>query len=169
MKKEYKLYNILFPIWMLIFFPTYLWLFLIPANYLIDYLVTRLSMKHLGIEEYQKKALRHSWKICIIGFLSDFIGAAVLLGTELILDRQGNRDWYELINGINWNPFVNIYSFLLITAGIVIAGVCIYFLNQWMLGKDKDLTKQQVKKIALYLAVFTAPYLFLIPSMWIYR
>jgi len=78
-------------------------------------------------------------------------------------------DLYELINGINWNPFVNIYSFLLIIAGIVIAGICIYFLNRWMLGKDKELTKQQVNKIALYLAVITAPYLFLIPSMWIYR
>jgi len=169
MKRTYRLYNILFPIWMLIFFPTFLWLLLIPANYLIDYLVTRLSMKHLGIEAYQKIALRHSWKICIIGFLSDFIGAAFLLGTELIVDRQGNRDLYELINGINWNPFVNIYSFLLIIAGIVIAGICIYFLNRWMLGKDKELTKQQVNKIALYLAVITAPYLFLIPSMWIYR
>ena len=168
MKKTYKLHNILFPIWMLIFFPTYLWLFLIPANYLIDYLVTRLSMKHLVIEDYQKKALRHSWKICIIGFLSDFIGAAFLLGTELIIDRQGNRDLYELINGINYNPFVNVCSFLLIVAGILIAGVCIYFLNRWMLGKDKELTREQVKKIALYLAVFTAPYLFLIPSMWIY-
>ncbi|MBR4163677.1 MAG: hypothetical protein IKR11_09160 [Solobacterium sp.] len=169
MKRTYRLYNILFPIWMLIFFPTYLWLLLIPANYLIDYLVTRLSMKYLDIEDYRKKALRHSWKICIIGFLSDLIGAAFLLGTELIVDRQGNRDLYELINGINWNPFVNIYSFLLIVAGIVIAGVCIYFLNRWMLGKDKELTKQQVNKIALYLAIFTAPYLFLIPSMWIYR
>lgn len=125
-------------------------------------------MKHLEIADYQKKALRHSWKICIIGFLSDFIGAAFLLGTELIIDRQGNRDLYELINGINYNPFVNVCSFLLIVAGILIAGVCIYFLNRWMLEKDKELTREQVKKIALYLAVFTAPYLFLIPSMWIY-
>ncbi len=168
MKKTYKLHNILFPIWMLIFFPTYLWLFLIPANYLIDYLVTRLSMKHIGVEKYQKKALYHSWKICIIGFLSDFIGAAFLLGVEMWMDMSGNRDLYELINGINYNPFVNACSFLLIVTGILIAGLCIYFLNRWILGKDEELTKEQVKQVALYLAVFTAPYLFLIPSMWIY-
>ena len=41
---EKVLYNVLFPIWLLIFFPSYLWLILIPANYLIDRIVLKWSL-----------------------------------------------------------------------------------------------------------------------------
>ena len=41
---EKVLYNVLFPIWLLVFFPSYLWLILIPANYMIDRIVLRWSL-----------------------------------------------------------------------------------------------------------------------------
>ena len=62
---------------MLMWFPV-LWLVLIPANFLIDFLVTRFTMKHLLLEDYHERAWKHSWKICLIGFLSDFIGAVFI-------------------------------------------------------------------------------------------
>ncbi len=37
-------YNILLPVWLLLFWPTYLWLLLIPANYLIDRFVLKWSL-----------------------------------------------------------------------------------------------------------------------------
>ena len=47
MKSDNKVYNILLPIWLLIFFPSWLWLLLIPANYLIDRIVLRWSLGEL--------------------------------------------------------------------------------------------------------------------------
>ena len=39
-----RLYNILLPLWLLLFWPSALWLVLIPANYLIDRFVLRWSL-----------------------------------------------------------------------------------------------------------------------------
>ena len=60
-KKEVKLYNILLPIWILVFWPSWLWLILIPANYLIDRLVLRWSLGEMP----DKGAFcrKHTWKI----------------------------------------------------------------------------------------------------------
>ena len=90
--KTTRLYTIILPIWLLIWFPTWLWLILIPVNYLIDFMVTYLSMKKLGIEDCKQKTLKHSWKICLIGFFSDFVGVVFLLGvlylTDIILPKE---------------------------------------------------------------------------------
>ena len=167
-KKTTRLYNIILPIWLLVWFPSWLWLILIPVNYLIDYLVTYLSMKKMGIEDSKQKTLKHSWKICLIGFFSDFVGAAFLLGilylTDIILPNEIGE---SISYGLSWKP--NLYSILIILIAIAISGILIYVLNRWMLKKDPELTKEQVRRIALNLAVFTAPYLFLIPSSLIYR
>ena len=47
MKSDNKVYNILLPIWLIIFFPSWLWLILIPANYLIDRIVLKWSLGEL--------------------------------------------------------------------------------------------------------------------------
>ena len=53
MKKrtEFRMYNILLPIWLLPWIAVPLWLILIPANFGIDFLVTYLSLKHQNIPE----------------------------------------------------------------------------------------------------------------------
>ena len=166
--KTTRLYNIILPIWLLIWFPTWLWLILIPVNYLIDFMVTYLSMKKLGIEDSKQKTLKHSWKICLIGFFSDFVGAVFLLGVLYLTDIILPNEIGESISyGLSWKP--NLYSILIILIAIAISGVLIYVLNRWMLKKDLELSKEQIHRIALNLAVFTAPYLFLIPSSLIYR
>lgn len=43
-KQSVTLYNILFPIWMLVWIPSPLWLLLIPLNFIIDYLVLYKSL-----------------------------------------------------------------------------------------------------------------------------
>ena len=166
--KTTRLYNIILPIWLLIWWPSYLWLLLIPANYLVDSLVTYLSMKRLGIENCKEKTLKHSWKVCLIGFLSDFAGAAFLLAVMYLVDIVLPNEIGESISyGLSWKP--NPASILIILIAIAISGLQIYFLNRWMLKKDPELSREQVHRIALDLAIFTAPYLFLIPSSLIYR
>ncbi|MBQ1287153.1 MAG: hypothetical protein IIY22_01205, partial [Erysipelotrichaceae bacterium] len=79
MKKEVRLYNVLFPVWMLVWIPSYLWIFLIPANYLIDrFVLTKSLSGDLDKDVFLKK---HTWKICIAGFFSDLIGSLLMFGS----------------------------------------------------------------------------------------
>ena len=166
--KTIRFYNIILPVWLLIWWPSWLWLLLIPVNYLIDLLVSVLSMKQTGVEDYRKKALKHSWKICLAGFLADFVGAAFLLAIFYLTDIVLPNEIGEAISyGLAWKP--NLLSILIILIAIAISGTVIYLLDKRILRKDTDLNPEQIHRIALNLAIFTAPYLFLIPSSLIYR
>ena len=81
---EKVLYNVLFPIWLLVFFPSYLWLILIPANYMIDRIVLRWSLGDMP--DKGMFCRKNTWKICLAGFLGDFVGAiALFFISELLL------------------------------------------------------------------------------------
>ena len=49
-KNDTKLYNVLFPFWMLLLFPQ-VWLIVLPGNFIIDSLVLIMSMLVLKISE----------------------------------------------------------------------------------------------------------------------
>ena len=166
MKREHRLYNIILPVWMLIWVPSYLWLFIIPANWLVDWLVTKYAMKHAGVSDYPDRSLKISWKICIAGFVSDFIGAALLVGALYLFSYLGH-DYQAIETGLGWNPFTNIFSILIILAAVILSGFCIYKLDRMILLKD-GLTREQAAKTALWLAVLTAPYLYFLPASLFY-
>lgn len=166
-KKRTKLYNILLPLWLIIFIPTWLWLVLIPANYLIDRIVLKWSLGDM--EDKGLFCRKHNWKICIAGFLSDFAGAALLLIIALPLASAGGDGFIEdAAGGIMMNPFTNILSLIITIAAIALAALCIYLLDRKILVKA-GLTMEQAKKAAIRLALITAPYLYLIPSELLYR
>ena len=54
MKKDIRLYNVIFPVWMLVLFPI-MWLIVIPANFVVDSLVLIGCMYFLKIDN--KKSL----------------------------------------------------------------------------------------------------------------
>ena len=167
-RNNIRLYNVLFPIWMLIWYPSWLWLILIPLNYLVDRAVTAYSFRRSGVDGYHQKARQHAWKTCVIGFLSDFVGSSVLL---LPLLLSGKSVWLNQHIGdvLPANPFADPFALLYSLIAIVITGIMIYYLNRWMLRKDKSLSEQQVCRTARNLALITAPYFFLIPSILLYR
>ena len=49
-RNEIKLYNILFPIWLLILMPT-AWIAVLPVNFIVDSLVLVIAAKKIGIFE----------------------------------------------------------------------------------------------------------------------
>ncbi len=167
MKKQYRMYNIILPVWLLVWFPSWLWLLVIPANWLIDWLVTRYALKRLGDAEYSPRSLKLSWKICIAGFVSDFAGSLLLVGA-LYLFSALDGDFRLVEQGLGWNPFSNVFSVLIVLIAITLSGFCIYFLDRRILSKE-ELASEQVKKTALALAVITAPYLYLLPASLFYR
>lgn len=148
MKKEITLYNVLFPLWMLLLFPQ-LWWIVLPGNFIIDSLVLFLAMLCLKMEEKKLFYKETIWKIFGFGLLSDFVGAAYLLILIAWFEvgRMGDELWLTL-------PAVGI------------SAVCIFLLNYFV--TFKKCAPAVRLRLALTFAVFTAPYTFLVPSAWLY-
>jgi hypothetical protein len=77
MKKGIKLYNVIFPIWMLLFLPP-VWLVVFPANFAIDSLVFRLGAKFAKLQNILAVYKKSILKIWGFGFLADLLGAGFL-------------------------------------------------------------------------------------------
>lgn len=173
-KNQTKLYNMIMPIWLLVIFP-FTWIIILPLNYLIDTLVLRLTMKHLNIEkrkEIYKMTILKTW---LFGFLADFIGAALLLIAPFGLSEHVNdKSTFGLIvdklSQIMINPFDNIYSIVITIIAVIITAYFIYLFNyKFALKKaftEGCLDDKQMRKIALSMAVFTAPYVFFLPAIY---
>ena len=146
--KDIRLYNILFPIWMILLIPT-AWLVILPGNFIVDSIVLLLAMRGMKIP-YKKKMYGHTiFKVWIFGFIADIIGALVILGAMTLfeLNIQGDELYLTL-------------------PATLIAALFIFIFNYKISFKDYD--KKIKIKMALIFAIFTAPYTFLIPLSWIY-
>ena len=169
MKSDNKVYNLLLPIWLLIFFPSWLWLLLIPANYLIDRLVLGWSLGDMP--EKSLFCRNNNWKICLAGFASDFAGAILLFALNQLMfgmNDDVNSFISKAADGLMFNPFSNVLSLIIVIAAIALSAVCIYKLDKRILIKA-GLDIDQAKKSSIRLAVITAPYVYLIPSEWFYN
>lgn len=166
MKQQTRLYNIILPIWLLFLFPQ-VWLVLIPGNLIVDcavLLVTLAVLKHP-----EKKAVLKQlwWKFWLLGFAADFIGVAwMLLGllpSWLAWDTPFGALWENTVGHITHNAFAHPAAFVWTLAGVVIAGVCIYFFDKRAMRSCQRLTGRQKHIIALTMAAVTAPWLFFLP------
>lgn len=165
-----KVYNIFLPIFVIVFWPSLLWLFLIPLNYLLDRFVLRWSLGDMPDKGLFCR--KHTWKICLAGFFSDFIGAAIMLAVFLLSsgmssDAGPDSILEDLSYGIGFNPFSSILALIVVALAIAVSGLCIYLLDRKILRKA-GLAAEQAKKSAQRLALITAPYLYLFPSVLLY-
>ena len=147
-KNSVKLYNVLFPVWMLILFPS-VWLIVFPGNFIIDSLVLIIGVAVFKIAERKKWYKQHIGKIFLFGMLSDFVGAGYMLlmlaGFEI---GQMGDEWY------------------LTVPAIVISAALIFVLNYYITFRKAE--KSLRLKLAALFAIATAPYTFLIPTAWLY-
>lgn len=168
-KKSIKLYNMIFPIWLLWILPI-TWIVVLPVNFVLDLLVVVLAMKCLKISNIKQNAKTVILRVWIMGFAADFIGTLAMFMSALIdfdYDTMWGKWWYSHItNAVYYDPFDNIFSFIWVTACVLLTAFFIYLFNyKWCLKKT-DFGDEQKKKISLLLAVFTAPYLFYLPTKW---
>ena len=195
-KQSITLYNILFPIWLLVWIPSPLWLLLVPLNFVIDYVVLYKSLpddveREKSVSDgvqgsksmpdaversknvpdsVPRKAFcnTYTWKICAAGFASDFIGSLFLFAAFMITSSHKLDSLRPISHGLGLNPFESLAAFLIVVCSILLAAYCIYRFDLHIL-KRAGLPEEQGRKSALWLAVVTAPYLFLLPSEILYR
>lgn len=159
MKKE-KFYNVIFPVWLLILFPPLIFITLI-GNFIIDSLVILFSLWLLKISDKSiyKKVI---WKVWIFGFLADILGSLLLLGGAYCFDFTDFL-YDHFANPLYLNPSSSFLSLLFCLIVIGISAICIYFLNKRYSFQKTKLKEPEKKKIAILLAIITAPYMFLLP------
>lgn len=172
MKREVRLYNVFFPIWLLLLFYPVCWLAVLPVNFGVDLLVIVLTLRALHAEDVKLKAKKSILKVWLFGFVADILGGLVLLSTQFIdlfLEKHfpaAGAWWYEnMVNSTMFNAFENIYAFLWVLMCTAISGALIYLFNMKFCLKKAITDPVERHKLALSLAIFTAPYTFFIPTM----
>ena len=145
---DIKLYNVLFPFWMLLLFPQ-MWAIVLPGNFIIDSIVLIISMFALKMTEKKRFYKRHIFQIWGFGMLSDIIGAAYMF---LLM-------WAFEVGSMGDELYLTIPA-------LVISAALIFVLNYFVTFRKSD--KVLRLKLALTFAIVTAPYTFLIPSSWLY-
>ena len=159
MQKNLKLYNIFFPFRSLFLFPPF-FLLSLPVNFLIDSVVFLLVAKTLKLANLKNIYKKNIWKIRGFGFLADIIGAIFLFLSNYIKDRLELSNAFLV--GVNYNPRGHRASLLWTIIALLISGFLIFYFNYRWSFSETNLSDQDKRKIALRLAIFTAPYIFLV-------
>lgn len=166
--KQIKVYNLIFPIWFLLFFPPVILITLV-GNFIIDSLVIlacfyafKLASTQTLKEFYSKNIL----KVWGFGFLADIIGAAILLLTYTTGDSLGLP--YEIISAISYDLFSHPIAVIIIIFSMLISGFFIFLFNYKITFKNQIEDKKIRLKVALTIAIITIPWTFLISAKWLY-
>ena len=160
MKKSVRLYNVILPIWLLVLFPQ-MWLIVLPGNLIMDCAVLLAVLTVMKREDKEAVTKKLWWRFWLLGFGADAIGVAwMVLGLVLVLARPA---WEDTLGYITHNSFAHPVAFLWTLAGVALAGVCIYFFDKKAMTACPQLDAHQRHKIALAMAIITAPWLFFIP------
>lgn len=168
--KKVTLYNLIFPIWLLVWIPSWFWLILLPANYCIDRLVFTVSSKKQKGELSNHFFRKHTWKLWLFGFLSDFIGSVLLVlplllpVPEKVAKNYNQSGFGKFMNGLQFNAFSNVGALLYTLFAVAVSGLMIYLFDRRVIFKTGEFTKEQTNRIAFIMAIITAPYLYLLPT-----
>lgn len=168
--KEIKLYNVIFPVWFLLFFPPVIFITLF-GNLIIDSLVViaaftmfRMTAHQISLKSFYKRSIIKVW---LFGFAADLIGAAILFVTGITGDQLGLP--HEVTSAVNFDPFSHPAGLAVVIIAMLISGLYIFIFNYYLtfvrLIEDKGLRF----KTALTIAVITIPWTFLLPTRWFYN
>lgn len=167
--KNTTLYNVIFPIWFLLFFPPVIFVTLI-GNFIIDSIVVmgcfyvfKPAAEQMDLKGFYKASI---FKVWVFGFLADIAGAFILFLVG-ILDPLGLP--YEVISGINFDPFENPLSVIIIVFAMLVSSALILKLNYKFTFRELISDAKLRLKVAAAIAIVTIPWTFLLPTKWFYR
>ena len=116
------------------------------------------------------------WKVWGLGYGADVIGVSYVLIISNVAsgysiysgDRDMNSLMHQIMDGIrnvtHHIDSLNIFSFLHLGVGVIVAGVAIFLFDYFIAFRKTEMTKKQKIIMSLSLAIFTAPYTFFLPN-----
>lgn len=172
MNNNKKMYNMVFPLFILrVFRPLSLSTVLL-GNFLIDSIVliiiSLIILNKIDFGFYKKKIFR----IWGYGLLADSLGAVHIYTIGEIVVRTDPYSKAGLLGNVligiaesydYGNMFYNVYGILFILSGILVSSVAIFLLNYYRSLRDISLSKKRRIISCLTIAVMTAPYTFFLP------
>jgi len=168
--KNIKLYNVIFPLWLILFFPPIIFITL-AGNFMIDSLVVIVSFylyhlkeSQISLKTFYKKSILKVW---LFGFLADIIGASLLFFCAMAEGRLGLP--YEITSAISYNPFHHPAAIAIIVLAMLIVSTFLFFFNYELVFHKLVDNKVVRLKIALTIAIVTIPWTFLLPTEWFYK
>lgn len=177
MKKDYKLYNMILPPFMLMFLAPPLLAITLAGNFIIDSVVllavSLIVFRKIDWKFYGKTI----FKVWGLGFAADIIGVIFLnilggIGYFYVNTNYGDKSFpYSLFDGmnsvVNHSYEVTPYTIAILISGIVIAAVAIFIFDYFISFRKATavfgFTRKQRVIASLAFAVATAPYTFLLP------
>lgn len=149
--------NLLFPMWGLFLYPSFYIIWLLLGNFIIDSAVLLITMAVSKYSDKWKLWRSNIFLVWIFGFLSDLIGALVNLAVCALLCSVTSLDYDAFLR----TPTAQIFAL----PGIIIAGAAIYLFNYSVTFRKSSLDRGQIHRLAFWLAVITAPYTMLLPTV----
>ena len=153
--KTNKLYSFFFPSWFILLFPL-TWLIVLPLDFLRQTLVILVALKILNAQHIFEKYKKVIFKVFLYGLVADFVGISCISFITSVSGTVSNIPGFigsignSLFKGMIIGPFDSIIGFIL---------------NLNYNIKNLDIETEDKKKFALYLAIFTAPYIFYYPTL----
>lgn len=161
--KNVKLYNVIFPLWLILFFPPVLFIAL-AGNFIIDslvvvacYYVYKVKNTQIKLINFYKKSILKVW---IFGFVADAFGAILLL----ISVWNDNIFPYKITSAINYNAFRHPVALIIVIFAMLLASTFIFFFNYRIIFYKVIENKVLRFRIAITIAIITIPWTFIIPT-----
>lgn len=154
--KRCTLYNVVFPLWLVLFAPFFppLYLIVLVVNLVIDAGVIGAALRLLKFSLPGGALRSYIFKAWLCGFLADFLGVAILFALA-----DSSLMAPDSILTI-WNNPTTVVLHLLT---IALVGALIYLANR-RLGTRAGLPAAVAHKVALAMGIITAPWVFLVPT-----
>ncbi|MDD5935748.1 MAG: hypothetical protein PUC65_09340 [Clostridiales bacterium] len=134
-------------------------------------IVLYASLKNIG---YPDPPL--IWRKSIIwntlyGFISYLMICGLFLLAHFVPEETSAGAWIleHIAIPLDTNPFSSAISILYVLICLLLCGLTVYFANRHLSFRKTDLTDEQKHKVSLCLAVFSAPFIALFPSVSFYR
>ncbi len=162
-KKDISLYNMMFPVWGMFVYPGF-WIITLPFNFIIDSLVLIIAMNIIKLEDKATVFKKSILKVFFFGYLADFIGSLLLFLVAIAFSGK-----LEEIDYLFSAPEKSPLTFMIVALAIVISALLIYYFNKKICFNNTKISEAAKHKLALALAVFTAPYFFMVGAELLFR
>ena len=160
--------DLVIPLWAFWLFPV-CWIAIIPATAILCSIVMYISMLYLKMKDRFKILRKTIIQITCFSFLCDLIVVVFLLlletGKDFIDLDLDSYHWYKnvFLRALERNPFSNVLALAVLCSIILLLRILNYQLNKRITFLNIDIEEEKKKKLALSIAIFTAPYIFFIP------